>query len=328
MLPRLLATTVLVLVVATPAAAQDASIQADGWWNALYDSSIFPVAPASGIPDDGLAVSNNGSEPDKVAAVRIDPEVPDGSMIVAASVSLVEHDLPTTTFGSAEVLACPAVRAWEPARNGAWQDRARSGCDLGSTTGVRDDDGRWTFDLMPQATLWLSGALAPNGIVFMIVASDGPAQVTFGDITTGTFELVFETAPTEPPPTPEPTPEPTAAPTPPPVAAPVTTPPPTPAPTPEPPPAVLVTTPTQAQPELIAEPDLLGNLPWASVILVPLLLGLGAATSFVLGPAGTPVVGGERRGAVSRALGTGRETEAPPNVDTKRQGAVGKVLDE
>jgi hypothetical protein len=49
--------------------------------------------------------------------------------------------------------------------------------------------------------------------------------------------------------------------------------------------------------------DLVGNLPFAVYLLIPLALGLALLTAVVLGPLGEPDPSEHRAGGVSRALG-------------------------
>jgi hypothetical protein len=54
--------------------------------------------------------------------------------------------------------------------------------------------------------------------------------------------------------------------------------------------------------------DLVGNLPFAVYLLIPLALVLAVLTAVLLGPLGAPDPGEHRVGGVSRALGR-RDTE-------------------
>jgi hypothetical protein len=71
---------------------------------------------------------------------------------------------------------------------------------------------------------------------------------------------------------------------------------------PEPPTAILNTERAVTQRERITEPNILGNLPWVVLLLMPVALGAALLLSYLLGPAGEPAAARRRSGAVSRAL--------------------------
>lgn len=73
--------------------------------------------------------------------------------------------------------ACPATEDWEGERNQEWDERPGTDCILGST-GVRDDEGTWHFDLTFAAQAWDDGMLANNGVYFGPLAA---ANLAFGD---------------------------------------------------------------------------------------------------------------------------------------------------
>src|SRR5688500_4097152 len=106
---------VLVLVVATPTrpAAAAARASADGWWDNA-------APPLTAPPPDGVAVGATLGNADRMAAVRLDLELPPGTPIEVATLALPQ--LATSGVAPA-VAACPITAAWTPVKAGAWAAR-------------------------------------------------------------------------------------------------------------------------------------------------------------------------------------------------------------
>jgi hypothetical protein len=282
-------------------AAQGANVPKDAWWNLI--AAGLPVPPPTLVPDDAIAVGHNGVAADKAAAIGIELDAPAGSAVDTLTLTLKETGGSGPNIGSdgAAVVACPATGPWEPVHNGNWADVPTYDCELAKANGSRSPDGTWTFDLAGLGRQWLDPEfpLEQAGVVFLIEQAMLPVQVSFAGVATGEFRLTFiASAPSEteePEPVvvgglPAPEPEPAAA-------APAVDSPPT-----DDEPAVLVTQPAQSQREGIREPNLTGNLPWGTWLLVPLALGGAAAVSYALGAKLRSGGGRGREGAVSRAL--------------------------
>lgn len=283
-------------------AARDANVPNDAWWN-FYTAGL-PAATPTTVPENAIAVGHNIAQPDKVAAVGIQLQATRGASVETLKLSLKEADDPGANVGAegAAVVACPITGPWEPVTNGEWADAPDYDCELGAVTGNRSEDATWTFDLLPLGRQWLDPEfpLEQAGVLLLIEESTQPAQVSFRSVETGEFRLEFAVAsaaepeqPTEPvvvggleaPEEPAPAR----------VSQPET------APAPTEPEAVLVTQPAQAQRETIPDADILGNLPWGTWLLVPLVIGAAAAVSYALGP-GRSSGARRREGPVSRAL--------------------------
>jgi hypothetical protein len=333
---------ILTLAVAgwavAPAGADEAIVSQDGWWNRLQgpqsNEPANPLRPAIGplisapntVPANAIAVGAQGGEPDKVAAVGLVLDAPEGALADKLILRLKEApgNGANVNAGSAKISACPITSFWAGAKNGNFADRPTCD-DSQAVAGVREPEGTWTFDLTLIAMSWLdpTSDLQQNGVL-LVESVDAPQsfQISFldsasGGITTelatigggfsgsGDFELsdepvfgddssfgdtatmTFDDGGSF---------SSTALPT--------------------------TTTPTTARaagqdgqvasPVLRAQPvgktKLFGNLPLATLLLVPLALAIAAALAFLLGPAGQPAATRRREGGVSRALAAQRSS--------------------
>ncbi len=286
-----------------PAAQErDANVAGEAWWN-LYTFGL-PVATPSLVPDKALGVGHNTMDPDKVAAIGITLDAPSGS--TAESLTLVLKEavgtLGNINSDGAAVVACPITGPWAPVIDGEWTAVPKYDCELGKAAGKRSADGLWTFNLLSFGQQWLDAErpLQQRGILFLIEDSDTLVQVSFASIATGLFRLEFRAT------------TPTLAD----VVEPVVVggldvpaevlndlPAADSAPSSDAEPAILVTQPAQNRTANIADPDLTGNLPWATWLLVPVLLIAAGVVSYALGPGSGDRSGKQKReGAVSRAL--------------------------
>lgn len=173
-----------------------------GWWNRSnmrIDNPTGPITvpPPPGIPEDRLVVGAAGGDPASMSAIGFLPEADKGAVVTSFTLTISESDDPANQGGDGAVIgACPIVSFWAGGENGAWDTRPEWDCEAALAEGTRDD-GTWTFDLTPIATVWLDPleAIAPDGFV-LIEGSDPPDsfQVVF-DPSTVELALEFEPAP-------------------------------------------------------------------------------------------------------------------------------------
>ncbi len=179
--------------LAAPALPQDeprAAVTAKGWWGKVPIAPPLGFAPPlanPGVPQGAVAVSATAGENDKVAALALALEVPEGSTLEGLSLQLKEATDPGATVlpDQAVIVACPITAPWEPAEGGDWEKRPQADCALAKVTGVRDPtSGVWSFDLMPMAERWLSreNPLPNQGVLLQgEVGATGTFQVSFSD---------------------------------------------------------------------------------------------------------------------------------------------------
>lgn len=328
------------LLLAAPASAlaatEGATIDKTGWWNRASSDTPTPAGPVTvppppGIPEGALAVGRLGSEATAMAAVGIQPEEGPGATVESFTLTLREDPDATGNQGTEEaaILACPITSFWAGGENGAWETQPEHDCEVASAAGVRADDGTWTFDLAAIGALWFDtfGTIRADGVALVADAdAEGAFQVVWQGGDAIDVELRAEPGPAGD----------DAFAAPPSFAPPadaglssgpgggsssifapprVTTP-----PSIAPPPAV-DTSPVEAAGDPDAGGDdevagapvvdddprgtragmLIGNLPPAGLLLVPVALAAMFAMSYWLGPAGQPSTL-DRRGGVSRAL--------------------------
>lgn len=330
---------------ATTTAAPAATVDKVGWWNSTRgpqpgepDNPLRPAlapvpAPPTNVPADAVGVAAALGEPTKIAAVGILLEGAAGGTVDSLKLSVKEATAPGATIGSdqAVIVACPITAFWGETRNGNWIDRPEADCDLASAEGTRGADGTWTFDLTSVAAAagWLDPASSTgqNGVL-LVERVDPPAgfEASFLDPSAGGMTLEFAATGGGAVPDPFATPGDTA--TSPDFSLstdpgfvggelgrtdPITL-------SPVPVPSRGGGAPSAAAPDLprpATQPaastgragDLVGNLSWATWLLVPLALVAAVVLSLALGtsrtpaPSGaTPAPGRRRLGGVSRAL--------------------------
>lgn len=339
--------TLLVALLAMAAAraqtADGATVDKTGWWNRANEPVASPTGPVTAPPppdtEGRLVVSSSGAETTAIAAVGIQPDDPPGSTVILFTMDLAEDAESGSNQGTeaAALIACPITAFWPGGENGAWESRPEFDCDAASAEGTRSDDGVWSFDLAPIGELWFDsfGTIRADGVVVIPdPESNAPFQGVFPPEAI-TISLVTSPPPEQDEENPFAIPPPPDPPSdaglnsgpggggssslfsPPQVTSPPTT-------TSAAPTATTVasTTPDDvadaggdepfAAPE-VQEPvvsragDLAGNLPFAVLPGVVLLLGTLLAMSYWLGPAGQPVTTVRQRG-VARALDARRRT--------------------
>lgn len=316
------------------------TVDRDGWWDRATDPGRPPTSPGLPfpVPANALPVGASGGEADKVSAVGIVLDV-DPTRFQRLILHLKEAGDPGANVGTnaAGIQACAITGSWSSVKDGAWANRPAaetSGCVAGS----RSAEAVWSFDITPFAKRWLDGSLAPNGVLLTETVNPPVTfQVAWGDRTGTTMSFSLDVLPADEPddggtasedtstdtatttgmsddtatdeffiepaaetfeysgedaftvPTPAPAPAP-AAPT-----------------TPE-----LVTPAASNKGVPAAVPPTKGKLPLATLLLIPIALGLALALSAALAPDGggfTPTAGGRREGGVSRALRDRKDQE-------------------
>ena len=173
--------------------AEAVSAEKTGWWNSLQGiESGTPAAPiggvypgfpqqATGVPVGDFASSLRAGEVDKVGAIGILVDAPVGATVEEFTMTLTESADPAANNGSsavAAITACPIVAYWVEGENARFNGRPEADCNLAAIPGVRDAEGRWTFDLKlyGQAVLSASTTLGQNGVLLM---PTGAAPETF-----------------------------------------------------------------------------------------------------------------------------------------------------
>ena len=329
----------LALVLGAPgaalAAAEGATIDKTGWWNRANTPAATPAGPVTvppppGVPAGDLTVGRVNAEPTAIAAVGIQPDEGPGATVESFTLTLREDPAAQANRNGAEaaIVACPIVSFWAGGENGTWETAPEYDCAAASAPGARAEDGTWTFDLAPIGALWFDtfGTIRADGVALVPDDStEGSFQVVWQGGDAIDVELVAEPAPEgDDPFTAPPSPDPpsdaglSSGPgggggsifSPPRVTTPPTIP---------PPPAVEAPTVTAdvdddaGSDDLAAAPvvadragrsragTVIGNLPPAGFLLVPVGLATLLAMSYWLGPAGQPSTI-DRRGGVSRAL--------------------------
>jgi hypothetical protein len=286
----------------TAAVPRNAAVPNEAWWN--YYTLEPTVGTPTTVPSDAIGVGNLIGSSDKVAAIGLKLNAEPGSRLDALTLSLKESDAPLANVNaaSAKVQACAITGPWAPAMNSDWNSVPSYDCDLGRVVGKRSDDGTWTFDLAPLGKQWIDSdfPLEQSGVIFFVPEASQPTQISFRSIRTGEFRLEFavsapaESEPGEPVvigalPKPE-VPAPAVAP-----QAPA-------APADGAEPAILEAAPVQNRTEQVGKTDTLGNLPWATWLLVPLVVALAVIVSRALSPDAGSSKPRKRDGAVTRAL--------------------------
>lgn len=141
--------------------------------NAPTATPAGPIAvpPPPGVPEGDLAVGRLGTETTAVAAVGVQPDDAPGATVVSATLVLREDPDAGGNQGGegATVLACPIISFWAGGENGAWDTRPEQDCAAASVVGERDEEGTWTFDLTPIAALWFDtfGSIRADGVALL-----------------------------------------------------------------------------------------------------------------------------------------------------------------
>ena len=296
-----------------------ATASREGWWSAT-------AGLPSSVPDKALAVGAQLGAADKVAALGLAVSLAPGARLDGLALAVREAAEPGANVNpdnGAAITACPITSEWSPARNAPLAAAPRANCDLGRADGARSPDGTWRFDLTALGKLWTT-SLAQHGVLLMEKV-DAPAtfQLSFEGISSTTgVRVELRTSDGRGPAAADALPAASAgtqgAPSPPSAAAGGGATPGLSLDTPLPlagppgtggagtggsaPPVTASPAPTVGQGQPVSDPQLWGNLPPATALLVPVVLGFGLLVCHTLGPAGDPPVSSRRQGAVSRAL--------------------------
>lgn len=320
------------------AAAEGATIDKTGWWNRANTTTPTPAGPVTvppppGIPPGDLVVGRLNGEATAIAAVGVQPDEGPGATVERFTLTLREDaDARGNRPGAeAAIVACPITSFWAGGENGTWETTPEYDCGAASAPGQRSEDGTWTFDLAAVGEVWFDtfGTIRPDGVALVPDdASEGSFQVVWQGGDAIDVDLQAEPGADEDDPfTTPPSPDPPASAgfssgpggggssifsppqitTPPAVASPDF------APLPTDVAADVADGESADGDDLAAAPvvvdrprpsragTLLGNLPPAGFLLVPIALATVIAMSYWLGPAGQPSTI-DRRGGVSRAL--------------------------
>ena len=322
--------------MASTGATQAATVTADkvGWWSQSQGAAdpaigttplggVVPAIPSSPfVPAGSIPVAADLGEPQTEAAVGVVLDgAPPGSTVnkLTMTLQLADGNGAQQNDTQAAIVACPITSFWGESENGKWADKPEAECDTASAKGTRNDDGSWTFDLTAIASKWLDpfATIAPNGVA-LVEAVDPPGtfQVAFAgtdgiafdaDITpaaaggdpfavpsggsAGDFGGGTSTGSYEVPSTPVPE-----------VAAPSS-------------PDTGRATRRPARPVAVTANrggDVLGNLPVALVLLVPLALVLALLAGQALARGREQVASTRRQGGVGRVLSTRRTASELP----------------
>ena len=198
MLAAFLGTTVA-LGVAGPASAKlepgkarGGEVTKVGWWwvanQPPADTGLvaYPQQSPPNIPAGHIPVAATAGEPDKLAALELRLTGDPGSFVESAKIVLQESTAPGANVNAeaAKILACPVTEAfWADGSAARWDGRPDHDCDLAQAAGVRDEDGRWTFDLTALASSWLGDTTAaPSFVLVEGVEAPESFQVAFAGL--------------------------------------------------------------------------------------------------------------------------------------------------
>lgn len=184
---------------ATPGSRGAAPIKAGWWWlvneppeEAETGLLAIPAPPTPTVPGGTLPVSAVAGDAEKVSALEIGLSEPDRA-VQRLVLGLQEAEDPQANPGAdmAVVLACQVTEAfWADGQAARWRSRPAYDCEQGAAQGVRDETGRWTFDLTPLARSW-TGEDALSSSVVLVEAAEAPGsfQVAFQGIGSDTIGL-------------------------------------------------------------------------------------------------------------------------------------------
>lgn len=171
-----------------------------GWWLLANDPPpeaetgvlAIPGPPTPTVPAGTLPVSAALGESDKVSAMEFRLAEPDKA-VQSLVLGLQEAADPQGNLDAAGavVLACQVTEAfWADGQAARWRSRPAYDCEQGAVEGVRDDTGRWTFDLTPLARTWTGeGAASPSVVLVEAVDAPGSFQVAFQGLASETIGL-------------------------------------------------------------------------------------------------------------------------------------------
>lgn len=180
-----------------------------GWWWAVNqppqeaDTGLvaFPQPSPPTVPDGALPVAAVGGDPEKVSALEVRLDRVTGQPVDGLVLGLQEAlgEGANLNAEEAALVACPVTEPfWADGVAARWTAQPEHDCDLASAAGVRDAEGRWSFDLAPLAALWTADETLSTSVV-LVEAVDAPTtfQVAFDGLTSETVGLaaVFGAAP-------------------------------------------------------------------------------------------------------------------------------------
>lgn len=183
-----------ILPVGATGAVDDTSssltVSKSGWWsnaNQEIDTpngALAPPLPQSPVvPAGSLPVTAVLGQPENVSAIGF--ALPEGMQASKLVMTLPLADGGGSDSGgsSAKIAACAVTSYWEGGDNGKWNAKPEWDCSKAKAAGKRNDDGSWTFDLGPIATLWADQ--------FEDVAQPDGGVVFVPDDATTTFQVAF-----------------------------------------------------------------------------------------------------------------------------------------
>lgn len=170
------------VAVAQEAPGSGASVRDAGWWNRLRPEVELPTGqppapPTPGVPEGSLVVAASVGDPAALAAVAIDVDHAPGATVESFTLTMreVDDDGANLDPASAAIVACPVTGYWLGGENGVWETQPAYDCEAASAPGTRGDDGTWTFDLRAIGQLWSDGDLGADGVA-LVEAVEAPAS--------------------------------------------------------------------------------------------------------------------------------------------------------
>ncbi|ANH40312.1 hypothetical protein I601_3914 [Nocardioides dokdonensis FR1436] len=166
-----------------PGRMQGASVVKSGWWYVANepppDTGVVaaPQPPAPTTPAGSMPVAAVLGEALKVSAVEFALEAEPGSSIDRFEMVLQESGAPAAALGGevASVVACPVTELfWADGQGAAWKNRPTYDCDRAEAAGVRDDQGRWSFDLTAVASGWTDTDFVGSRGIVLVEKAEAP----------------------------------------------------------------------------------------------------------------------------------------------------------
>lgn len=195
-----------------PTKSSGGEVTKTGWWWVANqppeqgETGLFayPQQSPPNIPAGSLPVAASAGEPDKVSAIELRLDAKPGALASSAQLYLQESASPGASANAemAKIIACPVTEGfWADGSAARWEAKPEFDCDLAQSAGVRDEKGRWTFDLTSLAALWLGEAPTSSSFV-LVEAVDAPEsfQVTFDGLAANgiRFDATYIPAPKVP----------------------------------------------------------------------------------------------------------------------------------
>lgn len=187
----------LVVGAASPASAKvepgtfrGGEVTKVGWWwvanqpPAETGLVAFPQERPPNVPKGSLPVAAAGGDPEKLSAIELRLATKPGAMVESATLVLQESTSPGANANAenAKILACPITEAfWADGTAARWSSQPEYDCDTAQAAGVRDEKGRWTFDLTSLASGWLTEGATGSPSFVLVEGVEAPEsfQVSF-----------------------------------------------------------------------------------------------------------------------------------------------------